>query len=696
MDRIFNNNQTGYFDQTLYSDDPEYYQALVRSLISDSVDYEESNLRPDREKADQYYRGLEPRLNPISEEDVYDSSDETPEDEKSDSKSTAVSTDVKDTVMAVIPSLMRMFAGSEHALNFEPTSEESVEMAAQATDYIRHIFWEENEGFTILHDILKDSLVKKIGITTWYTTNVKKVQEKTFTNVDEEQLMSVLNENPKFEAEIVDQTPPDVNGMIASVTIRYVESTPKHVVESVAPDEFRISRHARNIETADLVGVDRIVRLSDLVELGYDPDILREFAGEQEDFSYERQERNPGGQMGWVTNDLVRFGRYFIRIDGDGDGINEVRCIHTIGSNFQIIEDYMVDDNNFALFSPDPEPHTAIGNSLADLVMDIQRINTNLLRGGLDSLSQSIYPRTVINQLLTNVEDALSDDVGAVIRTTGNTTDAVTQLVTPWVGKEVFAMKAQMDAMRQSRTGISEASKGVDPKALQSTNVMGIDLIATGAQERIELIARILAETGFKRMYKGLLREVTNNPNPEKTVCIRGKFTKINPSLFDPSMRCKVNPALGKGSDQTRMMALSTVVQKQELIMAKFGINNPVVGVQEYMNSVTDLLELVNIRNVSRYFKPITPEVLEQIQSAPKEPDPTTVLAQAELEKVKAGVIETQANIVQKDNKQKMDDDFRRDKLNVDSMVQLTGIFTDAILAQETMDNSVEGYNEPI
>jgi len=300
----------------------------------------------------------------------------------------------------------------------------------------------------------------------------------------------------------------------------------------------------------------------------------------------------------------------------------------------------------------------------------------------------------VVNETLTSVEDALNQEVGAVIRTRGNVGEAVAQLVTPFVGKDVFPMIEYTDRIRQARTGISEASKGMDPRALQSTTMMGVDAIVTGAQERIELIARILAETGLKDLYKGLLREVVDNPNYKRTIQLRGKWVEINPSVFDPNMRISVNPTIGKGNDMLRFMALQEVKVTQTAIMDKFGLGNPFVTPAEYRNTLTDMLALANIKNVSRYYKDLPPEVLKGIMEAPKEPDPATMLAQAELEKVRSKTVQTIAQLNQKDAQFAKQDDFNRDKLNVEAILEAAKIIAQYAATIEPQP-ILEAMNQP-
>ena len=156
------------------------------------------------------------------------------------------------------------------------------------------------------------------------------------------------------------------------------------------------------------------------------------------------------------------------------------------------------------------------------------------------------------------------------------------------------------------RTGLTDAAKGLDPKALQSSTMIGVEAVINGAQERVELVARVLCETGFKDLFSGLYNEVCENPNQQRTLKVNGKWVPYDTGTFDASMGVEVNANLGKGSDMVRMLALQQIDQKQQLIVHTYGLNNPVCGIPEMLNTVTDMLALANVKNVGRYFK--TPE----------------------------------------------------------------------------------------
>lgn len=672
VETMFNNSGVGGNGPKLYAEETEYDQQ-IRDMIEDSVDYEESYLALARNENQAYYNGLLPALNAAGED----------EEEETPNRSTFISTDVRDTILTVMPSLMRIFTNTDEKIaEFIPNTEATQDMSEQAYDYVNYVFYQDNPGFLTIHSVIKDALTVKAGITKWWTDNDDEVQERTWHNITREQYQVLVYEAPDAEVvdHVVDARDPN---MFQSLTLRYLINKPLTKVAAVPPEEFRISRDAKTPEGAGLIGHERIVPISELTAKGYNAEELKEYLTTQITYSDERYLRNPA-LVDDRMSEGVLWGEWYIRIDRDGDGVAELRYICTIGTEHRIVSDEVVTNVRMAVWGSDPRPHTVIGDCLADITKDIQRVKSNMVRGQLDNLAESIHPRTVVNELVTNIEDVLNDEVGAVIRTRGDPTASVAFSKTPYAGADVQVSVDYMDTVRASRTGITEASKGLDPKAMQSTALVGINAIVQGAQERIELIARILAETGLRPTLQGILREIVDNPNKARTIKLRGKWVEVDPSIYDPSMSVQVNPTLGKGTDAVRFQALSMIATEQKDIVAKYGIKNPVVGPNEYRNTMVDLLKLANIKNPSRYFKEITPEMAQHIMESPEEPSPEQVLAKAELEKVKKDVLVSMAKL---DNEQRKlllkkiqmtsDEDFRRDKMNVDAMLKIFDIEMD-------------------
>jgi hypothetical protein len=63
-----------------------------------------------------------------------------------------------------MPSLMDIFAGSDEVVRFEPVGLEDEAAAQQETDYVNHVFMQQNPGFMILYSFIKDALLSKTGI----------------------------------------------------------------------------------------------------------------------------------------------------------------------------------------------------------------------------------------------------------------------------------------------------------------------------------------------------------------------------------------------------------------------------------------------------------------------------------------------------------------------------------------------------
>jgi hypothetical protein len=651
--------------------DPATYQHFIHALITDARDYENSVLAPKRDEAQKFYYGLLPSLgvagSPYSDTLIIEDPNATYEEilgpTEGPSKSSFVSTDVRDAILTMLPSLVRIFAASENVISLVPRSPADDAMAEQATNYVNYVFWQDNAGFLTLYGAFKDALTLKTGFVKWWTDNTRKTKRKEFVNITTEQLQLLLSEDPTAHVVPGSLTQNDTGGI--DVTVEGVENKPITRVEGVPPEEMRLDRYARTFAKSRIVGHERIVSIDELTAMGYPRDLAANFLQTQDvhNFTMEAMIRNPGRGMSTRVGDGVLYGEWYVRVDTDGDGFAELRYICTMGEAHEIVADKPANRIKFALFSCDPISHTLVGDSIADLTTDIQRIKTNMTRGVLDSLAESINPKTVVNELVTNLDDALNDDLGAVIRTRGDPSNAVQFASTPFVGQQALPILQYLDTVQQKRTGLSDAARGLDPKVLQSSTMIGVEAVINGQQERTELVARVLAETGYRDLFHGLFNEVVENENQTRTLKVNGAWQTYQTSMFDADMLVEVNPTLGKGSDSVRMMTLQQIKQDQAMVFQQFGPQNPVVGIPEMLNTITDMLEIANIKNVSRYFKTPSPQVLQQIMTQPKEPDAMTIAAKANYERVKSETAKAMGQQQFDVQKQAQDEAFRRDTL---------------------------------
>jgi hypothetical protein len=443
--------------------------------------------------------------------------------------------------------------------------------------------------------------------------------------------------------------------------------------EALPPEEFLIDRRAKSIHDATIVAHRKMATVSELVAMGYDFDMVKDHAGEdfQFDTNSEYYNRNPVATLkNYVAKDdankRVLYIEAYVKADYDGDGIAELRKVCCMGDAHEIVRHEPYDHVPFAAFCPDPEPHTFFGQSLADITMDIQNIKSHILRNQLDSLAQSIHPRMAVVEGQANLEDVLNSEVGGIIRM--RAPNMVQSFSQPFVGQQAFPMMAYMDEVKQSRTGINRAAAGLDADALQSTTKTAVAATVTAARQHLELIARIFAETGMTDLFKGLLKLTVLHQDQPQMIRLRNEFVQVDPRAWQAGFDVTVNVALGGVDDDQKMILLESIAQRQENVISQFGLDNPLVTLSQYRNTVGKIIETAGIKDVDNYFLdpngPQAQQIMAKASQKPKKPRPEEVLAQAEIAKTQA---ETQARIAAMNldrEKMFMEDERKRDELD--------------------------------
>lgn len=646
---------------------------IVSAEIDDAVDYVDDVISPQRATAGEYYKG-----EPFGNEE--------------EGRSQVVSMDVRDTVQAIMPSIMRVFFSASNVVEYAPNGPEDVQSAEQATEYVNYCLTRDNNFFNVCYSSFKDALIRKNGIMKIWWDEEKNVETIDYTGLDE-QSFTVLVSDPDVELRDVEietseteTVGPDGMMMMSQTPATYsctvVRTTTKGrvAVASVPPEEFLIDRQAKSLEEAEFVGHRRYVTVSDLVKMGYDLDEIEDLGYETtEDFNGNEEafDRNPDATiLGAGRTDLasrkIEYIEAYLYVDMDGDGIAELRRVCVGGSAYRILHNEPCDHIPFVDFCPDPEPHTFFGMSIADVVMDIQLIKSNILRNMLDSLAQSIHPRTAVVEGQVNLEDVMNTEVGGVIRM--RAPGMVQPFSQPFVGQAAFPMLQYMDELRENRTGISKAAAGLDANALQSSTRAAVAATVTAAQQHIELICRIFAETGMKSLFKKALYLVTTYQDAPRMVRLRNQFVPIDPRVWDASMDVLVNVALGTGTNEEKLAFLAQVAQKQEMLIQQGGVqNNPLVDLAQYRNTLAQMLALAGFKDPNMFFKdPATQP--PPPPPAPPPPSPEEILAQVQAQSIQADIQKKAAELELEREEMLRKDDRERDKIDADIMLKAAEI----------------------
>ena len=653
-------------------------QGIVSDAVSEAVDFVESEITEDRIKAQRYFDGE----TDIGEEE---------------GRSKIVATKVRDTVRAIKPSLMRVFLSSENPVEYVPTSQEDVAGADQATKYAHYRFQELN-GYTLLNDAIHDALVKKTGVLKAYWEDNTEATIHTYSNLTEEGMSVIVNDEnvtvieQSTELEMsMDEFGMEVEMPKYELKISHKKESGKMMIESVPPEEFFVDRNARSVEDAYVVAHKTEMRVGDLVAMGYDFDVVSELSGNSVDDTFSDSEKFE--RSGYSEDDeeqsqdpsmkLVEVTEAYMNMDVYGTGQATMHRFILGGGNQELLDFEPWGEVPFAVFEIDPEPHTFYGRSIADLIMNDQDSSTAMLRGMMDNVALTNNPQIDVIEGQVNMDDVMNNEIGAIRRV--KTQGAITVNAIPFVAGQTLGAMQYLDEEIQVKTGITKASMGLDPNALQNTTATAAQLTAQQGAGQVEVIARNLAEGGMKRLFKLMLNLLVENSCEETMMRLNGQYVPIDPRSWNTAMDVTVNVGLGTGKEENKIMALNQAYQIQSQIWQAYGPGNGLVTMTGMRNTLADILVASGVRNTDRYFNPMTPDIeaqliaqkqQEQAQQPQTSPE-AEALVQAETIKAQAKAQTDMMKLEIEAQKAIAEDDRKRDQMDQDLLVDSAKILGD-------------------
>lgn len=594
--------------------------AIISNRVNDSLGLTGDKLSNDRITALQYYRG-DPFGNEI------------------DGRSQVVSRDVAEAVDGVLPGLMKIFLSSDQIVRYEPHGMEDEEAARQATDYVNTLVLQKNQTFVAFYNWFKDALLQKTGVIKVWWDDAPKITREPYRNLDEAQYLLIASDP---DIEIGEESTETVMGPDgAPVTLHHVVVTRTNkqgrvCFEPVPPEEFFIERWATSLETALFCAHHFRRTVSDLIEDGFDAEKVRRAIGNDiGDFVGERANRfndedvmipDDRGSLDDETTRYVWITECYLLVDYDGDGVAERRKVTVAGdSEYEILDNEEIDEYPFAAVTPILMPHKFHGMSIADQVTDIQQVKSTLMRQTLDNLYISNDPKRVVVEDKVNLDDLLSG--GHIIR--AQDVNAIREVEVPFVAAQSFQMMEYWDTIREQRTGITRYSQGLDANSLNKT-ATGINIIQSAAQQRQELIARVFAETGVKRLFRLILGLVTKYQNQKQTIRLRNKWVDMDPRTWKNDYDVSITVGLGTGTKQEQVGTLQMLAQmQQQIVNMQNGVQGPLVNLENVYNVLSKLTDAMGYKSAEPFFT--DPKMAQQPPQ--QQPHPDQLKAQAEIER---------------------------------------------------------------
>jgi GrpB-like predicted nucleotidyltransferase (UPF0157 family) len=651
-------------------------KSILQAEIDDAIGYIET------ETVDQRKQALEAYLR-------------QPYGNEVEGKSQIVTGEVAEAIDGALPSLVRIFTGSENIVVFEPQGPQDEASAKQATDYCNWVFQRDNAGVAILHDWFKDALMQKNGIVKAYWEDKEDLTKERYFDLSDDELAMLMSDEsmeiveqdttdfPIFDPmgqPVVDPMGMPVMGSTHNVVVQKRKKSGKVTIENVPPEEFLISKKARTIADSPFVAHRQMLTRSDLIAMGFNK---KQVEGLQMDdalaYTPERVARYSAGEQPYQvqTDDPsmqeIEVFECYVKTDMNGKGIATLTQVF-YASN-EILQDTdgkeMVEEVDYVPFHsicPIPIPHKFFGNSLADRTTDLQLIKTTITRQMLDNLYLTNNARVVAVEGQVNLDDLLTSTAGGVIR--AKSQGAVQQLVVQNVANQAFPMLQYLDTVQSKRTGVSDASQGLDPSILQNVTAAAIASMQQAGAGKIELMARIFAETGVKSLFQGILHLLCKYQDKARMVRMRGEFVEFDPRTWANQYDVSINVGLGAGNRQEQMAMLSMVLAKQEQLIAQYGPANPYVSPAQYRSTLGRMVEIAGFKDSSEFYKPITPEQDQMLSNPPPQqqqmpPEVQAIMARTQAE-IQANQAKAQADIQLKQQQQQIDMQMAQEKAGLE------------------------------
>lgn len=669
-------------------------QSVVRRSAEQAVKFYKEHLEPDQKEATDYYHGR-----PFGDEE--------------DGRSKVVSTDVRDSVLPLLASLVDVFTGPERAVEFAPWGAEDAAVAEQQTDYINHVvLQQDNRWYETLMAWAEDGCVRRIGAVQWWWDDFARVERSTSSGLDEVGLGALRSDPSVSDVQILDASAGETG------TTYRVRVTRKHEggrvrVEAMPSEEFVFTPDARDLDTAPLVGRVREVPVDTLVAMGVPEKTLEKVKGtESDDVELDEartfHDSDPGDDDDIVdeAQRKVLYGEFYVLVDADGDGVAERRKFCTVGREYEIVNGdglgEIVDEVPIAIFTPYPLAHTLVGLGIYDLLRDIQRINSQVQRAMLNSLALAVEPKMEVVVGEVNMKDLTSPDINGIVRV--QKPGMLREIGHAFVGPATLDVLSYYDNVKESRTGRTRAAAGLDPDSLQSSTKAAVAATVSASQAMQKFVARTLAETGVKRLFRGLARLIVKNQRKARTVRLRGQWVEVDPRHWNAEADVIISVGLGQGTPEDRLMAMKEIIGDHNLLMQA---GAPIVGWREVRSARAKALEMIGIRNADEFYRPFgvqeEQQMAEMQANQPQQPSPELMIAQIEAQKAQA---QAQTEMLKAQNqaqieaqkldlerwKAQMEDDRERDRIAREMALREVEIELkySTMLADAAMANKVE------
>jgi hypothetical protein len=547
-------------------------------------------------------------------------------------QSQVVSTDCADVVEADMPSLARVFLGSGPIVTFQPnsTKDADVKEAEEKTKYIDWIVREQPHSFATQMGWLKDSEIQKFGVVKYFIEDTKKTKEVSFSGLSEleiEQTKQDLDGEDVKSIEVVSQEDADQEeGEEPTFDITFkvtVKSGNRATYKGVATENFLITTQSESVDDADLVGDKMIKTRGELksMDVSVEKINLIPTSGSKvvdsermNNFRFKDQEDDTEGTSSdeWAAENVELIDMY-VKVDFDQDGIAERRRVLKARDARVIIINEAFDHVPYAVISSILMPHSAIGRSRVEVTKSNQIQKSKILRESFDNLELVNHPGMLVNDDNVNIDDMLTVRSGRIVRTDGVPSQDVFPLVIPSVLSESLEMVQYLDFARAQTTGTLMASQGLDADALSKETATRFDGVADEGAAKIELVARGIAEIGYRKLYEGMAWLISHFQDSATEIMVLGEPLTVDPRQWKFDHNVKSSVGLGAGDNEKLLQTMQGIYAIQQQLKAQ---GSALTDEADIYNTLDRIVKGAGLQRTDEFFNnPEKPEHLLQAEN---------------------------------------------------------------------------------
>ena len=433
--------------------------SLVKADIADAEAYQQSIIQPTvRERYNIYY----------ADKEYY--SHKFPILSKT---SSLVSTDVADTIEWALPSLMKVFTGSDEVITIQGVTEEDDQNAEVMQSLLVYQLQRQNKFFPILYNWMKDALITGMGIIKCYWERTEGYTPETAQlNADALKLLAQTG------VEITSVEGPDVMGdfTVTWNSPYYIKNSPK--LENILVSEFLYSPDAKNLEDANFVAHRKKVTMSHLRQ--------KEREGIYANVDMVHPDNGP---VSWITDQVedvigdhytplhnnqqdkareeVTIYECYTKIDFNNDGILEDMIITIAGDVILRAEPNYMGRHPFFSISPTKDPHRIwVKRSYAELIGELQDMKVALTRQIVQNIALTNDPKMILAEDSINISDYIEGRKVIRKKPGSSMGDVAMAMPVNQLSPQTFQFLEYLEGQKENRTGITRYNQGLDANSL--------------------------------------------------------------------------------------------------------------------------------------------------------------------------------------------------------------------------------------